>query len=501
MTDVTHSRRILRNVLFGLSTWIVPLFLGLIVTRVVVRSLGHHDYGIYALVLGFIAYSFNFSIGRAITKYLATYLAAGEIDKARSIISATAFVTLSVASLGVISIIGLSNWLVSDVFTIDAASQADALSALRLASVTIFVLMVTQIATAILQGLHRFDIYSNIQNANSIATMVGNLWLAINGYGLVAMLWWNLAAAVMTAALAFFTALKVFKGLRFGLNFDSETIKTVAKYSAGVVGYQVAANAFFLFERSWIIAKLGAETLTFYVVPMTLGLYLHGFVLSLTMALFPLASQYDNDPRKLLRLYQSATKAVLFVVVIIVTTVVTLGRLFITLWMGPEFGDRSASLLTLHIIAFGLAAISIVSFQTAEGLGRPGFNFRNTLLGVLVALPVIFVLTDVMGSIGVAYGRLVVFATLFVAIFDLEHKSLGGIQSRFWLGNLLRFGAASVCAGVVQRIVVSSLTPTWSAFLLAAVAGCIVYCISLWLAGIASDEDRRLVRRLIQREA
>ena len=67
----TRSKTVFRNIVHGFSAWIFPLFLSFVVTRVVVRSLGTSDYGIYTLVLGFVSYSFNFSIGRAITKFLA----------------------------------------------------------------------------------------------------------------------------------------------------------------------------------------------------------------------------------------------------------------------------------------------------------------------------------------------------------------------------------------------------------------------------------------------
>jgi len=100
MTEKTHSRHILRNIIYGLSTWIFPLFLGLISTRVIVRSFGNNDYGIYALVLGFIGNSFNFSVGRAITKYLAAYRAAGETERIQEIICATAAVASGLAIAG-----------------------------------------------------------------------------------------------------------------------------------------------------------------------------------------------------------------------------------------------------------------------------------------------------------------------------------------------------------------------------------------------------------------
>jgi O-antigen/teichoic acid export membrane protein len=500
MTDPGQSRHLLRNMLYGFSTWILPLFLGLVATRVIVRSLGHSDYGIYALVLGFVAYSFNFSIGRAITKYLATYRATGETQKIRSVISATALVTSLVAVVGFGTIFAISHWLVTTVFENEIAARYKAQTALRVAAATIFILMLTQIATAVLQGLHRFDVFSKIQNANSIVMIIGNLWLAYNGYGLVVLLYWNLTVAVATCLIAFISAKKLLPELTIGADFTVDAAKMVIRYSSGVLGYQVAANVFFIFERSWIIAKLGAEALTFYVVPMTVGIYMHGFVASLAMVLFPLASELDHDRERLLKLYCAATKSVIFVVVIISTTLIVEGKLFLTLWMGPDFGERSAQILTMHTIAFGMAAITIVSFQTAEGLGRPGFNFRNTLIGVLVALPLVVWLTAQNGSIGVAAGRIVVFAVPFAAIFDLEHRHLGGIQDRFWIGNVARFGAAALSAAIVETVVSSFAQPSWPTFIVTVISGCLVYSLTAWLFGVASDEDRRMIKRVIRRE-
>jgi O-antigen/teichoic acid export membrane protein len=496
MTESAHSKRILRNMIYGFSTWMLPLFLGLVVTRVIVRSLGHSDYGIYALVLGFIAYSFNFSIGRAVTKYLASYRAAGQTEKIRLVISATAMLTAIVGLFGFLTILLLSNWLVVDVFEINAESQAKAIAAFRVSAATIFVLMVGQIATAVLQGLHRFDVFSKIQNAYSIMMMLGNLWLAYSGHGLVALLYWNLAATTAMTITAFFAARRLLPEFSLGPDFSGETIRLILRYNAGVVGYQIAANAFFLFERSWIIARLGAEALTFYVVPMMIGIYLHGFVTSLTMVLFPLASELDHDRERLLRLYRTATKGVMFVVVIIVVTLIVEGRLFLTLWMGPEFGERSATLLAMHSIAFGLAAIMTVSFQTAEGLGHPMFNFRNTTIGVLTAVPVVLGLTASLGLTGVAYGRLAVFIVPFLAILDLERRYLGRTQTSFWVGNVFRFACAGIVTAVAEWVVVTNLPIGWSTFLAATLVGVGAYVSVLLFTGFLTSDDRQLIQRL-----
>ena len=95
------SKSIVKNTLYGFSTWIVPICLSFAATPIIVESLGHQDFGIYALVLGFIGYSFTFSIGRAATKYIAEYKTTGETEKIRGVISATFFINIAVGILGV----------------------------------------------------------------------------------------------------------------------------------------------------------------------------------------------------------------------------------------------------------------------------------------------------------------------------------------------------------------------------------------------------------------
>src|SRR5437868_9045861 len=88
------SKSVFRNVIYGSLTWILPLGLSFVATPVIVRSLGDNDYGIYALILGFISYSFTFNFGRAITKYVAEYRVSGESEKIRDVISASFFLNV-----------------------------------------------------------------------------------------------------------------------------------------------------------------------------------------------------------------------------------------------------------------------------------------------------------------------------------------------------------------------------------------------------------------------
>jgi O-antigen/teichoic acid export membrane protein len=493
------SKSIVRNIFYGFLTWILPLGLSFVATPIIVRALGNEDYGIYALVLGFIGYSFTFSIGRAITKYIAEYRANGETEKIRDIISATFFINITVGLIGVLIICLSANWLVRDVFKIAPEIQNKTILAMYLASAIIFLTMLTQVFNAVLQGIQRFDVYSKIYNANSFALLLGNLALAYFGYGLLALLIWNLLIICIFCAVFAVSAKKLLPEFGISFRFKRESLKLVLHYSLGIIGYQIAANVLLLFERGWITRQLGAESLTYYVVPMSLGMYIHGFVSSLMLVIFPLASELKNEKEKLLRLYTKATKIVSLLVVFLGTTLIVENRFFLFLWMGENFAEKSSELLVLHTITFGLAAILTVSWQMTEGLGFPNYNFAVFAICLVVSVALMLVLTKDFGNVGIASARLAGFATIFFSIFYVEKWFFGKVQVGFWLRLTGILAVGAVFAALAESLIINYLPISWLTFVLSAACGGLVYCAALWLLDFIDADEKILIRGILKR--
>ncbi len=493
------SKSIIRNVFYGFLTWILPLGLSFAATPLIVRTLGDADYGIYALVIGFIGYSFTFSIGRAITKYIAEYRANGESEKIREVISATFFINIAVGIFGVLVICLSAKWLVADVFRIESEAQNKSVLAMYIAASIIFCTMLNQVFNAVLQGIHRFDVYSKIFNISSFALLFGNLALAFYGYGLLYLLGWNLVITVVTS---FFFAASAKRLLpEFGISFrlKSETVKLVLKYSSGIIGYQILANFILLFERGWITRHLGSENLTYYVVPMSLGMYIHGFISSLMLVIFPLASELKDDKEKLLRLYLKATKIACFLVVFMVATLIVDSRAFLTIYMGATFADKSSTLLILHAISFGSAAILTVSWQMTEGLGFPNYNFRVFLVCLVLCVSLLISLTGIYGNLGAAIARLVGFCTIFFSIFYVERWFFGAIQVKFWTKIIGSLGVAAAFAVAVQYFVLNNLSLNWFSFILSVGCGGIIYLLSLWVLDFLTADEKILIKGILNR--
>jgi O-antigen/teichoic acid export membrane protein len=493
------TKSIFRNVVYGSLTWFLPMLMSFVATPVIVRSLGNNDYGIYALVLGFISYSFTFSFGRAITKYIAEYRMSGQSEKITEVISATFFINIVVGSAGVIGTCLVAGWLVRSVFKIEPAAQEKAITAIYIASGIIFLWMLSQVFTSVLQGIQRFDVYSKIFTASSFVLTSGNLALAYLGFGLVSLLIWNVSVLAIFFAVYGFSARRLLPEFGIRFRFSRETLRLVIRYSAGIVGYQVLSNILLLFERGWITQQLGTENLTYYVVPMSLGLYLHGFVSSLVLVIFPLASELSKEREKLLRLYIKATKVIGLIIVFVVATVMVQSRIFLQLWMGKDFAEHSSVLLMLHITCFAMIAVMSISWQMTEGLGYPQFNALIAGICTTIGIILMLVLTSSLGNVGVAIARLTGFATIFFSIFVLEKWFFKRVQLRFWLGLAVNLTIAAVSAAVIEYLLVRTLPLNWPVLILSVGLGGSVYCLVLWFLNFVTGDEKLLIRQVFSR--
>ena len=493
------SKSIFRNVLYGFSTWILPLGLSFFAIPIIVRALGVEDYGIYVLVLGFIGYSFNFSFGRAITKYIAEYRAAGKNEKIRDVISAAFFLSILIGSINAAVICLSAKWLVSDVFLISSEAQTKTIYAFYIAAAIIFFSMLNQIFSSILQGIYRFDTYSKIFNLSSLTLLAGNIFLALYGYGLNTLLIWNLVTIWLTLILYFLSAKKLLN--EFGINsrFKRETLKLVLSYSSGVIGYQILSNFLLLFERGWITRNLGAENLTYYNIPLMLALYIHGFTSSLLLVVFPLASELNEQPEKLLRLYKKAIKIICLLVVFMAATLIVQSEVFLTLWVGGEFPLKSTSILVIHTITFSLLAIQIVPWQLTEGLGFPKFNLKVFAVCFVVTISLMILLVNDYGNFGVAIARMIGFSSSFLATFYVEKWFFGRIQTELWLAVIGKLTAAALLAAFVQKIIIWNISISWINFLFSVFCGGIVYLLTVWLLGYITEDEKLLIKTILKR--
>ena len=290
--------RLVYNGIYGSLSWFLPLILAFVATPIIVRGLGNEKYGIYALILGFIGYSFNFGIGRAVTKYVSEFLAQNRVEDAIEVVSSTYYISIFLSVAANLLIILFADLIVKDVLLISPERQKLAIYALYISGGTIFVLLISQIYQALIQSAHRFDRLAIIMNVNGVLLAAGNISLVWFGFGVLPLIWWNLFITIVSGFLFFISSRKFLPQLKTSFKFNLKSINLLGKFGLGIFGYQICGNIILLFERGWITRKFGEESLTYYVVPMTFGIYILGFTISLVQVVFPVISEMLEEREK-----------------------------------------------------------------------------------------------------------------------------------------------------------------------------------------------------------
>ncbi len=492
---ISHSR----NSLYGLLSWLLPLGLTILATPYIVRGLGGEQYGLYTLIIGFIAYSFTFNIGRAVTKYVAEFGAKGETEKISQITSATFFLSLGVATIGSLTIILAANFLVHDVLQIQPEAREETVFALYLAALCIWLLIVGQIFGATIQALHRFDIFSVITTLTNTVFILGNLALVWLGFKFYHLVLWNAITVFFSGAAFFYFAKKLQPATKINFNFDRQMFLLAAKYGVNVAGYQIFGNLLFIFERIVITRIRGAEDLTHYAVPMTIAIYINAFISSFTLNFVAFTSQFfaRRQLKELEIIYRKITKIVIAAVVFVCVSLTIAAKPILANWIDPEFAEAAAGVFVIQIIIFSLLACLIIAWQFIEGFGYPVYNMMFSLLWLIISVPLMLVLTSRYGIEGTAFARLAGEITIPIFIILIEKKIFGRILWDLWKRIFIFVSLAGCAAAAAEYFVLNSFINNWLVIFGAMLLSGSIYLAIIWFPTFFSIDEKLWIKEKI----
>ncbi len=489
--------RIFKNGIYSALSWVFPIIFALIVTPVVVRGLGNELYGLYTIIVGFISYSFTFGIGKTAAKYVSEYKATGETDKISETVSSAFWLSLVIGVVGAAIVALTANYIVSDVLLIPTPLHDTAMIAVYLACFTILVTMLSQVFQYVLQGLQRFDHFLFLTNLSVFLLNLGSVLIVIEGYGVLALLVWNLIVAATIGAAFYFNARRLLPEFTFRFSVNFELWKASLNYSFSIIIYQVFGNILLLFERGWIVRKFGTQALTLYVVPMMIGLYFHGFISSLVLVIFPVINELLTDKEKLNRLYQTSSKIILTLTGFFLVTSVVTGRVFLQVWMNDEFAVASYWVLVNHALTFSVLSVVVVVWQMNESHRAASVNAIVTVLWLIISVPLMIALSDQWQLTGIAFARFTGVTIFLAMIFFAEHRFLGGVAYKFWASTLFRLVLASVLTGLAEWFIIGMLQPGWLTLVAVGLIGITIYILVLVVTGFLKEDEKLVLKELI----
>lgn len=459
----------------------MPLGLTFISTPIIIRKLGTEQYGLYAVILGFLGAGFSTGVGKLAAKYIPEYRAAGSPDQLSRSLSSTVLITVVLGALQAILLSALSPWLAHNILLLEGRNATVLITGMQIAAVTGLVMMNGQVFQFAVQGLHRFDIYSGLTIVGALLSSVGNIVIAISGIGPIGLLLWNGCVAAIVAVLFFTACRPLIAEWSFTLRPGRAVLRQAAAYAGSIVAYQAAASALFAFERSLVVRWFGPESASYYVIPFLLAMYLHAFLASFAQVLFPVVNELLADREKLIAVYLRSTRVVFLITTFLVASYLASGRSFLDLWLGLEFASRSSNLLYILAFAYGFNAISMIVWLIAEAFKAPGINAFSSVLWALSSMPLMLLAGADLGLEGIAGARLVGVILTAPLIFVIERRFLGGPFTGFWAALVPRALFAGLVAASFEYLLIRYTGEYWIVLFAAGLGGLLTFAGTLVL--------------------
>lgn len=497
-----RSSFIVRNITSSWAVLVVNTLLSFVLAPVVVKSLGSVYYGIWSLLMQFTGYLwlFDFGVRESVIKYVAQYEASGERDRLESTVQ-TAISVYTLVTLVAMAAVGGMVAALPYVFNVPADAVPTARVAAFVAGTTVAQSFLTNVFVGVLMGLQRIYLVSRLGTIFSLVRGAGTYLLLTNGFGLIGLSLLHLGLSLLNAVVVVHYCRVFLPGLPLTPRRPerSEVVKLL-NYGKYVLLANVGDKIVFATDAIVIGVFLPIASLTPYAIAGTLIQNMRQVVMAMAQIFNPLTSSLraQGGDAVVQPVLVSGAKAAMTIGLPICIGFITLGELFVSLWMGPEHAPMAGRVMAIlaagYIVGMPYYTISGVLY----GLGQHRTVAVLRIVEGVANLTCSVVLINTVGLVGVALGTALPHTVIVGWVLPRALPRLFPLDLRHYyltvygrsLAGAIPFAAATWAIGAVVRP--SSLP----AFLAWGMASLVAYAVPTWFISF-SDEERSRLRGLL----
>jgi O-antigen/teichoic acid export membrane protein len=490
-----------RNIRFSFLERVVSFGILLALLPYIISKVGHEVYGAYVLVLAFTGYLSVLDLGMsaAVIKYVAEYLARGDRERIRAVVSATfSFYVL----IGLVA--GSLLMVMSVCFPYFFAVAPENVPVIRTlfwisAAASLFI-WPGRTFEGVLQGLQRYDWLSGLNAAATLLTAGAAVVVFENGLGMTWFLAVSCGIIVLKYAGAALIGMVVL--LRIGLRFpylDGDVYRKVFSFSFFVFLGNLVNILVFHFDDIVVGAFISVAAVTLYKVAYTVQngfRMVHGLICGpILPACADLVGRGDFTGQKTLLL--RGTKYVSLVMVPLVIITIVFAPRLVPAWMGAGFESSVilAQCLVLFWIFNGILGVAGTMLM-ARGFVKTLFKIAG--LNAIVNLVLSLVLVQYLGVLGVALGTVIPMICLNFPLVLSHALKVFEVSFSEFFSTSVRPNLAVYLFAVVGSLLLTVVSGSENLFLVLGEM-VLIYLGTLCIAyGVAlSTGERRKIGRLL----
>ena len=402
--------RVLLNALSNYAHLIISIIIALIMSPFLVHTLGDFFYGVWSIIAAITGYFSLLDMGmnRAIVRYVSKY-DSEKNDKALNIFFNTSLMLFS--AIGVIIVVAALFISANFDRFLDLGEHAHIAKTVALIAGVDFAFAFPFGAIyAVLIAKQRHTVANKI---NIINTLLRNFAIYVSltlSPSLIVLAICNLVFNVGRNWYIVIETRKVAPEIQYHLGlFDRTLIKKIYDYSIYSFAASVSARVINFTDEIVVGHFLEVRDVTFYAIAVNLISYFEKIIWAGASVFVPYISQLDALGKKedIERSFYLGSRITLLLTLFIFFGLLFLGKPFINVWMGPDYGPRTFPVLLL------LAIAKVISSGQSMTVARLFGTSKHKFIGIINSIEAFsnlclsLVLVRHYGMIGVAMGTLV----------------------------------------------------------------------------------------------
>lgn len=323
-------------------------------------------------------------------------------------------------------------------------------------------------------GLHNFKKQAFLNILYSLARFIAIIILSLI-YGLPGVF----LGLVLAPIIPLFVGIKIPK-----INLKLFSLKTIILFSAPLIGFTLLSNLqqsidLFLLKRF----SFSNEVIGYYAASQNISRIPFFAISSLFLVMFPVVSHSvkNNSDIKTKQIIETYLRFLLIIIIPVVVLISATSHQIVTLIYSNEYAPAGAS---LSLLALGVGSFTIFTAvcYLLNSSGNPRLTFYFTLISLMTAITLCYILIPVLGPIGAALST-VISNTVAMIIAYLKLNELFGLHN-----NLLRIAKILVASFLIYMLVVLLNVSSFYFLLLYPLMMGIYLLILLFLKEITSND-------------
>lgn len=488
----------------AVSQWVVmgsAVLLGLIVTPVIIRTLGNESYGLWGLVASFVGFYglFDFGLSQAISRFLGNAIGAKDIREFNRVAS-TGKCLLCTASLLVIIFALVIMKPAQSILRIPEEYASEFHLLVIFSAASIAVSMVAAIYGGALRASEDFVFLSGIQLCANFVRSLGGLWAVLAGMGVVGLAVVAMVSTILQQCVVFLRCRKRLPQMKASfLSFDTVMARSLIGFGGAAFVVIVAEIVRSKLDVMLVTRFGGLNQAGLYAVALVVFGYFFRAVIAVAGVTWPrLNTLYGKGNLvELQTFFQRASHITAVYASMLSGFLIGLAPLLIRLWVGDGY-EKSSIVVQILIGGYFLDIATNPAIGSLYATAHHRYFAAQTAVEAVASFTLAFILGSKYGMNGVAIGIVIPITVVKLTIQPWYVARNLSISLREYWFRVILMATLAMCilaGGLVSLSYTVGQWNIWAGLSIVALA-VIVSAVVLWRFVLDKADRASIVWRI-----